>query len=135
VHLYHERWQAETTYASIKHTILDGRVLRSRSTGGLEQEIWAVLATYQALIRAAADATYTRPGLDMDRISFTVLATTAADTVTTATAVIPHDPGDLLGCIGRALLGNLLPARKGQRTRPRIRKSRNASTKPAPDRT
>jgi hypothetical protein len=24
VHLYHERWQAETTYASIKHTILDG---------------------------------------------------------------------------------------------------------------
>ena len=126
VHLYHERWQAETTYASIKHTILDGRVLRSRSTGGLEQEIWAVLATYQALIRAAADATYTRPGLDMDRISFTVLATTAADTVTTATAVIPHGPANLLGCIGRALLGNLLPARKGQRTRPRTRKSRNS---------
>jgi len=126
VHLYHERWQAETTYASIKHTILDGRVLRSRSTGGLEQEIWAVLATYQTLIRAAADATYTRPGLDMDRISFTVLATTAADTVTTATAVIPRGPANLLGCIGRALLGNLLPARKGQRTRPRTRKSRNS---------
>ncbi|WP_238010433.1 IS4 family transposase [Dactylosporangium sp. AC04546] len=56
VHLYHERWQAETTYASIKATILDGRVLRSRSTNGLEQEIWALLATYQALVRAAADA-------------------------------------------------------------------------------
>jgi hypothetical protein len=38
VHLYHERWQAETTYASIKATILDGRILRSRSTDGLEQE-------------------------------------------------------------------------------------------------
>ena len=74
----------------------------------------------------AADATYTRPGLDMDRISFTVLATTAADTVTTATAVIPRGAANLLGCIGRALLGNLLPARKGQRTRPRTRKSRNS---------
>ena len=29
VALYHERWQAETTYYSIKATMLDGRVLRS----------------------------------------------------------------------------------------------------------
>jgi hypothetical protein len=31
VAVYHERWQAETTYYSIKATMLDGRVLRSRS--------------------------------------------------------------------------------------------------------
>jgi hypothetical protein len=126
VHLYHERWPAETTYASIKHTILDGRVLRSRSTGGIEQEIWAVPTAYQALIRAAADAAYTRPGLDMDRISFSVLASTAADTISTATAVMPHSPANLLGCIGRAVLSNLLPPRRSRRTIPRTRKSRTS---------
>jgi hypothetical protein len=31
VALYHERWQAETTYYSIKATMLDGRVLRSHN--------------------------------------------------------------------------------------------------------
>ena len=49
--LYHERWQAETTYYSIKATILDGRVLRSRSLPGTDQETWALLTVYQALIR------------------------------------------------------------------------------------
>lgn len=107
-------------------TVLDGRVLRSRSPHGLEQEIWALLTTYQALIRAAADAAFTEPDLDMDRISFTVLTTTAADTITTATAVIPADPNDLRGHIGRTVLANLLPARHRRRTKPRTRKSRTS---------
>ncbi|MGP3913600.1 IS4 family transposase [Nonomuraea sp. 10N515B] len=34
VWLYHERWVAETTYFSIKATMLDGRVLRSRTLPG-----------------------------------------------------------------------------------------------------
>lgn len=126
MHLYHERWQAETAYASIKATMLDGRVLRSRSTSGLEQEIWGVLTVYQALVRAAADAVHTQSGLDMDRISFTVLITTAADTVTTATAVIRSGPANLRGHIGHAIRGNLLSAGRGQRTRPRTRKSRTS---------
>jgi hypothetical protein len=62
VALYHERWQAETTYYSIKATMLDGRVLRSRTLTGTGQEACALLATYQALIRAAADTAATRPG-------------------------------------------------------------------------
>jgi hypothetical protein len=33
---YHEWWQAETTYFSIKATMLDGRVLRSHGVGGLD---------------------------------------------------------------------------------------------------
>lgn len=84
VRLYHDRWQAETTYFSIKATMLDGRVLRSRSIDGLDQEVYALLTAYQALIRAAADAAGTQPGLDMDRISFTVLLQSAADQVITA---------------------------------------------------
>ncbi|MFE9823132.1 IS4 family transposase [Streptomyces sp. NPDC005791] len=120
VDLYHERWQSETTYFSIKATMLDGRVLCSRSLTGLDQEVYALLTTYQALIHAAADTTCTRPGLDMDRISFTVLLATAADTVTTATKILPPvGPADLVGTIGRAALH---PARHRHRVKARTRK-------------
>jgi hypothetical protein len=122
--LYHERWQAETTYFSIKATMLEGRVLRSRSLSGLDQEVYALLTTYQALIRAAADTACTRPGLDMDRISFTVLLATAADTVISATGVLPPaGPAELVGTIGRALLDALHPARHRHRVKARTRKN------------
>jgi hypothetical protein len=120
VALYHERWQAETTFCSIKHSMLAGRVLRSRSIPGLEQEVWALLTTYQTLIHAAADAAYTQPGLDMDRISRTILIQTAADTITTA--ALPTDPVDLRGAIGHAILTNLLPAHRRQRLKARTHK-------------
>ncbi|MBV6703511.1 IS4 family transposase [Kitasatospora aureofaciens] len=124
VRLYHERWQAETTYFSIKATMLDGRVLRSHSLSGLDQEVYALLATYQALIRASADAASTRPGLDMDRISFTVLLQTAADTVTTASNITsPAGPADLLGSIGRTALNTLQPAWRRPRVKARSRKN------------
>ncbi|MGW6410455.1 IS4 family transposase [Streptomyces vinaceus] len=122
--LYHERWQAETTYFSIKATMLDGRVLRSRSLQGLDQEVYALLTTYQALIRTAADTACTRPGLDMDRISFTVLQATAADTVTTATAILPSTgPAELVGVIGRTVLEALHPSRHRHRVKARTRKN------------
>jgi transposase IS4-like protein/DDE family transposase len=129
VALYHERWQAETTYYSIKATILDGRVLRSRTLPGLDQEIYALLTIYQALIRAAADTAATRPGLDMDRISFTILLQTAAEQVISADGILPdpHSPPDLAGQIGRAALASLQPARRRTRAKPRTRK--NPTTK------
>ncbi|MCX4597899.1 IS4 family transposase [Streptomyces sp. NBC_01549] len=124
VDLYHERWQSETTYFSIKATMLDGRVLRSRSLQGLDQEVYALLTTYQALIRAAADTVYSRPEVDMDRISFTVLQTTAVDTVVTATGILPPaGPAELIGTIGRAVLDALHPARRRHRVKARTRKN------------
>jgi len=123
VALYHERWQAETTYYSIKATILDGRVLRSRTVTGIDQETYALLTTYQALVRAAADTLTTSPGLDMDRISFTILLQTAADLVTTASGVLPAGPADLAGAIGRAALRALLPACRRPRIKARTRKN------------
>ncbi|KPH98977.1 Transposase, IS4, N-terminal [Actinobacteria bacterium OV450] len=124
VDLYHERWQSETTFFSIKATMLDGRVLRSRSLEGLDQEVYALLTTYQALIRAAADTVYTRPEVDMDRISFTVLQSTAADTVVTATGILPPaGPAELIGTIGRAVLDALHPARRRRRVKARTRKN------------
>lgn len=123
VRLYHERWQAETTYYSIKATILDGRVLRSHSLTGIDQEVYALLTTYQALIRAAADTTATQPELDMDRISFTILLTTAGDLLTTASNILPTAEVDLTGAIGRAVLRDLLPAWRRPRIKARTRKN------------
>lgn len=114
----------ETTYFSIKATMLDGRVLRSRSVPGLDQEVYALLATYQALIRTAADAVTTRPGLAMERISFTVLLQAAADQATTASRYTRRPgPTPLLGPIGRMVLDNLLPTARRQRVKARSREN------------
>ncbi len=130
VRLYHDRWQAETTYFSIKATMLDGRVLRSRSLQGIDQEVYALLTAYQALIRTAADAAGTRPGLDMDRISFTVLLQSAADQVITASRILTPGPADLLGAIGRAVLDALLPAQRRPRIKARTRKNPTSKYSP-----
>ncbi|MFZ3475155.1 hypothetical protein ACODT3_00095 [Streptomyces sp. 4.24] len=113
----------ETTYFSIKATMLEGRVLRSRSVCGLDQEVYALLTVYQALIRTAADTVATQPGLSMERVSFTVLLQAAADQVITATGILPPSPISLTGAIGRALLDQLLPARRRQRVKARSRKN------------
>ncbi|CAM5554472.1 hypothetical protein SANTM175S_07772 [Streptomyces antimycoticus] len=122
VTLYHERWQAETTYFSIKATMLDGRILRSHRPEEVDQEVYALLTVYQALIRITADATTSRPSLDPDRISFTIAPETARDQVTTAAGIIPREV-TLVGTIGYAILDNLLPARRRQRTKARTRKN------------
>jgi Transposase DDE domain. len=122
--LYHRRWQVETTYFSIKATILEGRVLRSRTQPGLDQEVYALLTTYQALLRAAADSIETRPDLTMSRISFTLLIRTAGDTVISATGILPPPgPVDLVGVIGQAVLEAPLPSQHRQRVKARTRKN------------
>ncbi len=123
VDLYHRRWQAETTYFSIKATMLDGRVLRSRSIDGLDQEVYALLTTYQALIRAGHDALTGRPDVPMERISFTVLLAAATGTVTTGRGIFPDTLVDLVGAIGQAALDDLLPAHRRQRVKARTRKN------------
>ena len=52
--LYHERWEIETAYLEIKSSILGGRVLRARTPAGVDQEIHALLVTYQ-ILRTAMD--------------------------------------------------------------------------------
>jgi len=83
--LYHERWEVESAYFELKSTILGGRVLRARTPGGVEQEVFALLVAYQALRTAIADAAGTVPGADPDRASFTVALNAARDQVILAT--------------------------------------------------
>jgi hypothetical protein len=104
--LYHERWQHEVTYLALRHTLLNGRILRSRDPAGLQQEAWALLALYQALRTAITDAVQAVPGTDPDRASYQAAVTTAQDLVTTARN-ITGPASDLTGDIGRAVLARL----------------------------
>jgi hypothetical protein len=117
--LYHERWEVETAYLELKSTTLGGRVLRARTPAGVEQEVYALLVTYQALRTAIADAASTVPGTDPDRGSFTTALTAARDQVILAAGVIAGTAIDLAGRIGRLTLAALMPARR-LRTSPRV---------------
>ena len=112
IRLYHERWEIESAYLALRHTLLDGHVLRSGDRPGLEQETWALLTLYQLLRMAMVTAVETRPGTDPDRASFTTALEAARDQLTAARGVCTDDPTDLLGVIGRAILATLLPARR-----------------------
>jgi len=111
VRLYHERWEIESAYYALRHTMLDGLVLRSGDPAGLEQETWALLTLYQLLRMAMTDAAATRPATDPDRASFTTALQTARDQLTAAQAISPAT-GDHPGAITRAVLATLLPPRR-----------------------
>jgi hypothetical protein len=110
--LYHERWEIETAYLEIKSSILGGRVLRARTPAGIDQEIHALLVTYQILRTAMTDATNSDTGLDPDRASFTIALNGAREQVVKAAGVIADTAIDLVGKIGRLILDNLLPERR-----------------------
>jgi hypothetical protein len=130
VALYHRRWQVETTYLSIKCTILDGRVLRSGRPEDIDQELYALLTVYQAIVRIATDALTSQPDTHPDRISFTVAIETARDQVTATAGIIPPDQITLIGAIGQAVLRDLLPA---IRPRTKARSRKNPTSKYGPN--
>jgi hypothetical protein len=112
ISLYHERWEIEAAYLGLRHTLLDGHVLRSGDRPGLEQEIWALLTVYQLLRMAMVTAVETLPGTNPDRASFTTAREAAREQLTAARGICPDGPADLPGAIGRAVLATLLPPRR-----------------------
>ena len=111
--LYHERWEHEIAYLALRHTLGQGRVLRSTDPAGLKQEMWALLTAYQALRRAMVTAVESRPGTDPDRASFTTALHTARDLITQAANII-DDELDPIGAIGHAVLDDLNPPRRAR---------------------
>ena len=109
--LYHERWEHEIAYLDLRHTLLAGRVLRSGDPAGVQQETWALLAVYQALRTAVANAVQSVPGIDPDRASWQLAVTAAQDLTTSAWNIIGGED-DLQGDIGRAVLDALNPPRR-----------------------
>ncbi|WP_351229049.1 IS4 family transposase [Streptomyces sp. NPDC002133] len=114
VRLYHERWEIESAFYSLRHTLLTGRVLRSQEPRGLEQEVWALLTLYQALRMAMADAVESVPGTDPDRASFTVALQAARDQLIRADHVLPTPSNRTASGISSAVLCALLPPRRSR---------------------
>ncbi len=122
--LYAERWQAELVYKSIKSTLRGGdRRLRGQSPDLAEQEIWALLTVYNALVDHAVAAAVDL-GIDPDEISFTTVLHATRDHLIAA-APCPacghhRDSADLQAAITAA------PRQRRRRTRtsPRTKKQR-----------
>ncbi|MFD8396482.1 hypothetical protein ACFV2N_46770 [Streptomyces sp. NPDC059680] len=109
VALYHQRWEHESAYFALRHTILRGRVLRSGDPVGVEQEMWALLTLYQALRTVMVEVAESRPGTDPDRCGFTIALRTARDLVIRAAGLTGEAT---IGVIGQRILAGLLPVRR-----------------------
>jgi hypothetical protein len=113
IRLYHERWEIESAFFALRHTMLKGHILRSGDQFGVEQELWAQLTAYQLLRTAMVAAAESRPGTDPDRAGFTTALETAREELTLARGIIETGQEvDLVGTIGRAVLNNLLDERR-----------------------
>jgi hypothetical protein len=112
VRLYHERREIESAFLALRHTLLNGYVLRSGDRPGVEQELRALLTLYQLLRMAMVTAVETRAGTDPDQDSFTTALEAAREELTAARGICPDGPADLTGVVGRAVLAILLPARR-----------------------
>jgi hypothetical protein len=60
--LYHQRWEIADRLPGADVLRLGGQVLRARTLASVEQEIYGLLVTYQALRTAMADAAGNVPG-------------------------------------------------------------------------
>jgi transposase IS4-like protein/DDE family transposase len=69
--LYHQRWEAESSYRQIK-TFQRGpqQLLRSADPGLVRQEIWAHLVVHHCLIRIIMQLASGGESIDPDRVSF-----------------------------------------------------------------
>ena len=112
--LYAWRWAIETSYRECKTYLHgSGRVLKGRTPELARQELWALLAVYQA-IRTLITAAAARDGLDPDQISFTAALHAARRTLSTPR----HALHATLEATQTEILTCLVPRRPG-RTRVR----------------
>lgn len=126
VELYHQRWEIEVCYLELKSTLLDGRVLRGRYPEAVEQEVWAVLAFYQAIRIVMADSALT-VGITPVRLSFSVAVSAARDQVILGfTGSSDRGVVGFIGRIGVRLLDQVMPKR---RVRTRIRVAKRAMSR------
>jgi len=118
----------QRAYFSLKSTILDGRVLRSRTIPGIEQEVYALLTVYQALVRVASDVVTAQPSISAERVSLIVLLNAAADQIVASHGITLAGPAVLIGAIGRAALASLVSPGQRWRLKARVRKRNSKYT-------
>jgi len=121
--LYHERWEHECAYFALRHTLGQGRPLRSGDPIGVEQEMWAQLTLYQALRTVMVQAAESRPGTDPDRCGFTIARQAARDLVVQAAGVTAAPAAGAIGMVGQRVLRGLLPPRRPRVSTRKVRSS------------
>ena len=110
--VYHQRWEAETGYGELKTRLRGAEVvLRSKSPDLVEQELFAFLTVFQALIALRTQAAR-RGGLDPDRVSFTLTLRLARAHAGTTAALGPRTLAHARTHALAELLTDLLPARR-----------------------
>jgi hypothetical protein len=110
--LYSQRWEIELAYGDLKTRLRGaGFILRSRSPELVRQEVFALLAVYQALctLRTRAAAT---GEVDPDRISVTVTIRLARDQACTQAAMTAAGLTQACQQTIADLLDELLPDRR-----------------------
>lgn len=140
--MYHERWEIELGYGEIKTDMLDRmESLRSKKPDGVLQEVWGVLLAYN-LVRLEMARVAREVGVPPTRISFVLALTRICDewmwtAVTTAPGAVPKHLAQLRVTLKKLIL----PARRTDRTYPRVVKTRTSgyprkktatTSKPAP---
>jgi hypothetical protein len=133
--LYHERWEIESAFYALKHTLFTGRVLRSATPDGLQQELWALLTLYQMIRTAIVEAAEHQPGTDPDRSSFTIALQHARDQVINAAGIVAdtHQP-TLIGTASRNTLRQRRDRTNDRKVKcPVSRHAGKAATDPRPD--
>ena len=87
---YHQRWESETVYKSLKtHQRGPRQVLRSQDPDGIAQELYAYLITYQAVRRLMHQAALAAD-IDPDRLSFTTALRAVRRFITSAATATGH---------------------------------------------
>ena len=102
------KMEHEVAYLALRHTLLNGRVLRSQARRAGTGNLGA--AGPLPALRREITAVETVPGTDPDRASFTT-ALEPRETLTAASGVVSTGTS-LTGRIGRAVLDDLLPPRR-----------------------
>jgi Insertion element 4 transposase N-terminal/Transposase DDE domain len=119
--LYRQRWEAETTYSNVKPRLIGTDLtLRSRTSQGIQQELYALLTVYQILTTVRVDAA-TQARLDPDRISFLITLRAVRADITSHT---PRSPSRRRRAVITEIIGDPLGPRR-PRTSPRQRVPRS----------
>lgn len=116
--VYAQRWQVELAYKTIKTTLRGGnRRLRGQSAELAEQEIWALLAVYNALVDQAVTAAVDL-GVDPDQISFTAVLRATRDHLRAPCPGCGHhnNPKDLTAAIAAGPRNRIGRTRTAPRT-------------------
>lgn len=109
--LYPERWEFETLLDELKtHERGPKVVLRSKSPGGVRQEIYGYLCTHYA-IRALMNEVAGQDSLDPDRVSFTRSLRAARRSVRAGIGTSAHAIGQALCAAVAEIARELLPER------------------------